>query len=281
VTPAFGADVIRACELHEGRAWRESVEGCAAAEGNPLRAEAITVSGTPVPIVAALDFALFNRVIGLGVATSATDEQLDEIAETYAARGQSNWSVSLSPLAEPADLAARLVQRGMDKGGDFAKVLRTTDAPPEARTDLRVEAVGAEHAAAFAEVNVAAWGVPEAFSPWFAGTVGRAGWRHYIAFDGDDPVSAGALFVSDGIGWLGFAATLPTHRNRGGQGAIMARRIADAAGLGCDVVHTETGAETADAPNPSYRNMIRAGFELIYQRPNYSSRPPAAPEHRV
>ncbi|MDX6480829.1 MAG: hypothetical protein QOG85_1339 [Gaiellaceae bacterium] len=276
MTSSFGADVIRACELHEGRAWADIVEGCAASEGNPLSAEVVMASGTPVPIVAALDFSLFNRVIGLGAAAPATDEQLDEIAATYAARGQSSWSVSLSPLAEPEDLAARLVEREMARGGDFAKVIRTTDAPGEARTDLRVEAVGPEHAAGFAAVNVAAWRVPDALSHWFAGSVGRAGWRHYVAFDGDDPVSTGALFVSDGMGWLGFGATLPTHRNRGGQGAIMARRIADAAELGCEVVHTETAAETPEAPNPSYRNMIRAGFELAYLRPNFSSPPPPA-----
>jgi hypothetical protein len=276
VTPTFGADIIRACELHEGRAWSEIVEGCAAVEGNPLRAEVVPVHGTPVPIVAALDFALFNRVIGLGAAAPATDEQLDEIAEAYAARDQSNWAISLSPLAEPDDLGARLTERGMERGGDFAKVIRTTGPPGEARTDLRVDVIGPEHAAGFAAVNVAAWGVPEVLSHWFAATIGRPGWRHYAAFDGDDPVATGALFVSDGIGWLGYAATLPTHRNRGGQGAIMARRIADAAELGCDVVHTETAAETADAPNPSYRNMIRAGFELAYLRPNFSSPPPTA-----
>ena len=273
--PAFGEDTVRACELHEARAWRECVEGCAAAEGNPLRAEVASVAGTPVPVVAALDFALFNRVIGLGVTAPVTDAQLDEITATYATRGQSNWAVSLSPLAEPPDLAERLERRGMGRGGDFAKVIRTTEPASEPTTDLRVEEVGPGHAETFAAINIAAWGVPDAFSSWFAGTIGRAGWRHYIAFDGEDAVSTGALFAGDGIGWLGFAATLPTHRNRGGQGAIMARRVADAAELGCDVVHTETSAETPDTPNPSYRNMIRAGFEPAYRRPNYATRPPS------
>ena len=39
MTPTFGADVIRACELHEARAWRDIVDGCATVEANPLRAE--------------------------------------------------------------------------------------------------------------------------------------------------------------------------------------------------------------------------------------------------
>jgi len=65
------------------------------------------------------------------------------------------------------------------------------------------------------------------------------------------------------------AGTLPAFRRRGGQGAIMARRIRDAVQLGCRWVITETGEDLPDRPNPSYHNMLRAGFSLAYQRPNY------------
>ncbi len=269
----FGEDIARACELNEAQAWRECVEGCAAVDGNPLRAEVGWASETPIPIVGALNFALFNRVISLGVASPATDDDLRTIAETYGARAQSNWAVSLSPLAEPADLGSRLEERNLRRGTDFAKVIRSTDAPPTIDTDLRIEEIGPEHTDEFVAVNLAAFDVPPPFSPWFAGTLGRPGWRHYIGFDGSDPVSTGALYLSGSIGWLGFGATLPSQRKRGGQGAIMARRIRDAATLGCEFVHTETGAETAASPNPSYRNMIRTGFELAYLRPNYTPAP--------
>ena len=111
MTAVFDEKAVRACELHEAQAWREWVEGCVAADGNLLRAEVASASRTPVP-----------KRDRLGIAAPATDGQLDEIAALGATRGQSNWAVSLSPLAEPDDLAARLEQRGMGRGADFAKV---------------------------------------------------------------------------------------------------------------------------------------------------------------
>jgi predicted acetyltransferase len=40
--------------------------------------------------------------------------------------------------------------------------------------------------------------------------------------------------MARGIGTLAGAATLPEYRGRGAQGALMARRMRDAAELGCD-----------------------------------------------
>jgi hypothetical protein len=111
------------------------------------------------------------------------------------------------------------------------------------------------------------------FGPSLGAAIGSPGWHHYLGYDGTHPVAVGALFVDGGIGWLGFGATVASHRNRGGQGAMMGRRIRNAKALNCLVVHTETRAETPESPNPSYRNMVHAGFELAYLRPNYIPAP--------
>lgn len=100
-------------------------------------------------------------------------------------------------------------------------------------------------------------------------TIGRPGWRHYLAFDGDQAVATGALNLRDHIGWLGVGSTLPSHRRRGAQGALMARRVRDGISLGCRWLVTETGEDLPARPNPSYHNMLRTGFTLAYQRLNY------------
>jgi hypothetical protein len=110
--------------------------------------------------------------------------------------------------------------------------------------------------------------MPAVLQPWIASMVGRAGWQHYLAWDGSRPVAAAALYVRDGAGWLGMASTLPAARRRGAQGALMAQRIEDGRALGCRWLVTETGEDTPARPNPSYRNMIRAGFALAYHREN-------------
>ena len=113
-------------------------------------------------------------------------------------------------------------------------------------------------------------------APFGEATLGRPDWHHFLAFDGDRAVGAGALYVMGHVGWLGFGATLESHRGRGSQSAIFARRIRAAAELGVKLLVTETGEELPDRPNPSYRNMLRAGFRLAYPRQNWLE--PAAPE---
>jgi GNAT superfamily N-acetyltransferase len=92
----------------------------------------------------------------------------------------------------------------------------------------------------------------------------------YGSYDGGEIVGGGALHIDGDVGWLGIGATLPAHRGRGGQRAVMARRIADAVAAGCTTVATETGV-LPDHPNPSLRNMLRSGFELAYERANWSA----------
>ena len=65
------------------------------------------------------------------------------------------------------------------------------------------------------------------------------------------------------------------HRGKGAQSAILAARIEAAAAAGCEIVTTETGAPRDGQPGPSYRNIVRAGFEPHYVRANYLSSPEA------
>lgn len=83
------------------------------------------------------------------------------------------------------------------------------------------------------------------------------------------------MFVGSRVGWLGIAATLPEYRRRGAQSALLAARIRAAGGSGCELVVTETGALVDGKPSNSYRNILRAGFELDYVRANYLSSPAA------
>ncbi|MBI5291576.1 MAG: hypothetical protein HY872_06850 [Chloroflexi bacterium] len=111
--------------------------------------------------------------------------------------------------------------------------------------------------------------------------MGQPGWHHYLAFAGEKPASAAAMFVSGEVGWYGFAGTLKTYRKRGGQGALLARLIEDGRALGCQRFVAETGEDTPEDPNPSYRNMLRSGFQLAYLRRNYVHLSPLSPMRQV
>ena len=54
------------------------------------------------------------------------------------------------------------------------------------------------------------------------------------------------------------------------QRALLRRRILDAADAGCRTLFVETGERVPDRPSASYRNILRAGFEEAYLRPNWT-----------
>jgi GNAT superfamily N-acetyltransferase len=212
--------------------------------------------------------ALFNRVLGLGLARPASKETVDRIAALYERLG-TEWCVSLAPQAKPPEVASWLEGRGLATGYGWAKFARGAADPPRPATELRVEAVGAAKADAFADAIIRGYGIPAGFHDSLARLPGRDGWRCFVAFDGDEPAGAGALFVTGAVGWLGMAGTVPEHRRRGAQGAILAARIEEAAAAGCQTVVTETGELLEGRPSSSYRNILRAGFEPAYVRANY------------
>jgi hypothetical protein len=226
-----------------------------------------------------LDTAFFNRIVGLGVGEPATESMLDEAIAILQNAGCKNYMAQLSPLAQPAQCPEWLDARGFTPSRNWAKVYRGNEPAPVIPTDLRVEMIGADQAEAFADVVLPAFGMPAVLRPLVKGIVGQPGWHHYLAFDGEKPVSAAAMFVNGEVGWLGFGSTLKKHRKRGGQGALFASRIEAGRVLGCKWFATETGEDTPENPNPSYHNMLRCGFKLAYLRRNYVHQPPEKPLH--
>jgi GNAT superfamily N-acetyltransferase len=204
---------------------------------------------------------LLNRVAGLA---AADDDDLAEIDAFYRANGIARYVVA----AAAPDLAERLHERGFELRNAWMTFRRGMSEQPRRDTALRIEpARGAEFAAIVGPVS----GMPADVSALFAALAGRDGWHCLVAYDGDEPVGCGALFVHEGAGWLGAAGTLPEHRGKRAQGALLAARIALARELGLDMLTTETGERRNDETDISYRNILRAGFEEAYLRPNLVS----------
>jgi GNAT superfamily N-acetyltransferase len=216
--------------------------------------------------------AMFNRALALGLEPPATELDVAEIAGFFREHGV-DWCAAVAPHAEPPELSRWLNAHGLAPGYAWAKFRRGLDQLPEEPGELQVERVDGGKARTFAEVFVRGYGVPEVMTEWLAGLPERDGWYCFVAYDGSVPAASGALFSSEGVGWLGIAATLPEHRRRGAQGALLSARIHAAAGADCEVVVTETGALAEGKPSGSYRNILRAGFELDYVRANYVSPP--------
>lgn len=211
---------------------------------------------------------IFNHVFGLGRSSPADDNQLDQIAEFY---DEETYFVALAPDAEPTDLAEKLEARGFVADYAWTKFSRGVEPSAPIETDLTVEPIGPQYARNFGRIVAAGFELPSFIGRWLSALFARPRWTCFLAFAGDEPAATGTLFICRGVGWLSFAATLPEFRRRGAQNALLASRIQAAAQLGCRLVVTETGALEEGRPSNSYRNIVRAGFEPVYDRPNYRS----------
>lgn len=217
-----------------------------------------------------LDSPMLNRAVGLGVDRPATEDDVDAV---IAAMGVgTTYYVAVAPSARPPELPGWLEARGLERGWGWMAFRRGVDDLPAAATDLRLEEVrGRELETAFATVVCAGYGLPDDLLPTIARAPG-AGWRCWLALDGDTPASAAAMYVAEGAAYLAFAATLPEFRGRGAQSALLAERIRRARELGCDVVLTETGERREGLPSNSYRNILRTGFEEVAVTANWLGR---------
>ncbi|HKG10264.1 MAG TPA: GNAT family N-acetyltransferase, partial [Gaiellaceae bacterium] len=234
--------------------------------------EAATIGGALCTAISEQPSTMLNRVVGLGLDEPATDDDLDAI-EAFFARHRQQFYVSLHRRARPRDLPDRLAQRGFTTAYAWMKFTRDAEPPPAVDSPLRVEIAEPEHGLDFGDVVIAGYGLEPFAATWLA-ELPKSNWRCYLAYDGDEPAGAAALYVHDGTGYLAFAATRPEHRRKGAQSALLARRIQDALEAGCTKLVTETGERIPMKPSDSYRNILRFGFEEAYVRPNYLSPEP-------
>jgi GNAT superfamily N-acetyltransferase len=213
----------------------------------------------------------WSRVLGLGWAEPITDEVVSELVNIYSGGGAASILMQISPAANPADWSTILQRHGFTLGQSWVKLIRGVSPPPPVTTDLTIRSLDVSDAAAYASVYWEGFGFPDPrFMTWMGAHVGRAGWTMFGAFDKEALVGVATMHHQGDVVCLSGAATLPSHRNRGGQGALMAARLKEAALLGAQWASTETGTETATDPNPSLHNMRRMGFEELYVRENWS-----------
>jgi hypothetical protein len=244
----------------------------AAAErpGNPTGAATAVIGRAAAFGVTAIDFGFFNRVVGLGVAEPAAEADVETASRFFLDLGREQSVIHVSPGARPPELEAWLGARGYVPGARWMKSWHDVESltPPDPR--FRIERIDAELAPVFQEVCYTAFGAPESLFDVAGATVGRAGWAHYLGFDGDTPVATGAMRLKTGVAWLGYGATLESHRGRGWHTEMLLRRLLDARAIGAWLAVTETGEETEAIPvNHSYRNMLRVGFRPAYARQNW------------
>jgi ribosomal protein S18 acetylase RimI-like enzyme len=216
-----------------------------------------------------VDVLALNRIIGLGLQIPTTDRTITSVIEAFVESGSPRFFIPVAPLAGAAETTRRLEQRGARHYNNWMRLSCSLDRVPAPGGALRVEVIDSRGGAAFGSIVADAFGYPAAIAGLPIRTIGRTGWRHYLAYDAEQPVAAAAMYVAGDAAWFGFAATAASHRGRGAQTALILRRLGDARDAGCRWVSVETAEDTVEKNAPSFRNLRRLGFEVAYTRPNY------------
>lgn len=266
--------IIIAAERAERAALTDLHAAASSGDARQLGLGLESIDGALVSIAERSPTILVNRAVGLGVEHAARPEAVADVVSRYTAADLDSYFVHLDPHAAPDRLAAWLQHLGLTPHRrSWAKFLRGTTPPPPVRGELEVRHIGPAHAVHFGRIAARGFGLEPRWEPVLAGLVGRRGWRVYLSLDGDEPAGCAAMRILDGVAWFDWAATTPEFRRRGSQGALLARRIADAVDLGARLMVTATGEAVPGDPQHSYRNILRSGFRLSHVRANWVPTP--------
>ena len=255
----------------ECRAWRDMHEAVPERLAHRLGLGLEQFRGITLTTCLAYDDGLANRAFGPGLLEPLADDTIGRLVGHFRSRGLRNFALQMKAGSRVSGHGSWLTQHRLERRNGWVILCHEDEAPPEIDVPFRVDEITHEGAASFADTAGAGFGWPKPRAAWMSATVGRPGWHHYIDSTGRNTMGCGALYVSGRVGWLGMATTRARYRRRGVQTALLHRRIRDARALGCRSIFAQTG-ET----NPSYNNLLRAGFLLVHVRDNFSEPVPDA-----
>lgn len=215
---------------------------------------------------------LFNRAIGLGERSVASDEVIAQVLDLFWELGSHRYLIHSGAYAQPMRLGRKLQEQGLQPyRRSWVKLIRraTQMSAPETEATVRAAQVVDSHYVA--SIVGPAFDLTQAEAEIIAHLIGRPQWHVFIAEIEGEPAAVGGMFIEGKMAYLAFAATRPELRSRGAQRALLHARTQAAIDAGCEHIATETGFPlTADEPSPSYHNMLWAGFRPLSIRDNYA-----------
>jgi GNAT superfamily N-acetyltransferase len=261
----------RTLDRVEKRFWRDiwgSVPAEVAAERGVEVRDFGPVQATVATALAGLG--MMNLVLGASEPGAVADGHLAAACEWVRAREVASY-VPVTPGLPESEPAERwLAANGFAPAYAWMKFARDAHPPRfAAPTDIEVLEVTDPEQEPFGMIAATGFGLPAWAAAFFANLPGHPDWRCYVARVDDQAQACAAMLVQGAVAEFGIAATLEPARGRGCQRTLLRRRILDAAAADCRTLFVETGERIPDRPSASYRNILRAGFEEAYLRPNW------------
>ncbi|WP_134655950.1 N-acetyltransferase [Streptomyces sp. H23] len=216
----------------------------------------------------------FNRAGGFTDDEPVTADLLTQVCDFYREQGVPQGAFMITPSLLPPDWTSVVGKLNLSQGGRFVKLgcaietaLAATEEAAALAPELRVGLVEADQAHEFATVMMPTFGFTSpGLTDLAASCVGRPDWQQYAVWEGERMIAVGSIFVNGECADMFGGATLGEARGLGAQSALLAARVRAAQAAGCRWIVAETGAEDPGDHNTSLHNMVRAGFEPLYER---------------
>lgn len=262
------------------------------AEQTEIRAYVDFATGAPAPVRESLGIGLrrvgsalalairedssrfFNRAGGFDAAGAVTADALGQVCDFYRELGVQRGSFMIAPPLLPPDWPATAGRLNLTEGGRYVKLeceietaLSAADGVAALEPGLRIGVIEPDQAHEWATVMMTVFGfTAPGMIEMAASCVGKPNWRQYAVWEGEQIIAVGGVFINGACADMFGAATLPRGRGRGAQSALLTARARAAEAAGCRWLVAETGAENPGDHNTSLHNMLRAGFEPLYDR---------------
>jgi GNAT superfamily N-acetyltransferase len=255
------------------RVERTEIDFCAVGAGVGLPGGAASIEVGGGRGVCGQPGSPMNKVLGLGLGVTVTDEDLDALELFYDER-ECPIQIELCPLVS-TDLVAKLQTRGyVLKGFENELACKVPQSVP-AINGLDVELLsGDSDAEAFLRATVEGFAVSDSMppeegapAPEVVETISRAMRqfihpdivRYLVRIDGE-PAGAAASVITNGVLGIFGTGTRPTYRRRGVQSAIVAKA------LECAIGRADLAIATTEPGSISQRTFERFGFQVVYTR---------------
>lgn len=206
-----------------------------------------------------------NRTLGI----EQINEKFLERIENFYEGKPGKFALQIPPWLVSDEKKALLASRNYEFANSWVTFYKDSSPILTRGTDLEIREIGKEHAATFAHNLNEVFGFPHQFDAVAASAVGKREWITFMAFDGNIAAGSASICIVGKCAYLSFANVLPAYRNRGIQGELLKLRIDAARNLGAKWIVVDTAETGPEHYNPSYWNMLRHGFRLLYHRPNY------------
>lgn len=263
--------LTESAELIEAEAMYRHLTDAPAVTRDDFGMAAARVGGGVV-LSARLDpYDLWNKALGLGFAEPVTRDLIDKVISFYREQHTPTAVIQIAPSVLPPDWHEICATRGLQDDGSSLKLAGPiADVRADAPTDLRVGQVDRADAHEWATVVARAFDIDDpALGAMLTAMVHHPAARTFAVWDDDEIVAGASLFLHGTTARLNSGATLPSHRRRGAQSALIAARLEAALSAGAEWVVAETGTPAHGEINQSLVNLQRAGLQVVHERQNW------------